>query len=299
VPAQPLSLIAPAEAIQPPPIRVAMGSFYLSTTSGQEALDTEFALQVTSQVKVALQNYGGLAVVEDQNYTDAIQQILSQQFLDDLSRGREPGLPLGTLRGVDYLIFGMLENFSIAEVGHQTQSLFGIEFFSETPNVLQLDATVYLVDVVTGEYAAASNVAVDLPFAGDNLERFLNSEIGVAFGNELTAQLLREIRPLAVLTTVNDTVVLNHKNSIGLKVGDRFEVYSNGQSVVDPSTNTVFSNVGSTRIAEIEITAFEPSGWAHARVVEGEMPSAGDLIIPSQELMADADETQNPRQLIF
>lgn len=299
VPASPLSSEQPGTTSQRGQlIRLALGGFY-SASGNDGSINEEFVAQISSQIKISLQNYGGFSVIEDQSQEAVIEKILQQQFRDDLSRGREPDLPLGTLRGVDYLVFGMLSNAQLEEGGSRTQTLFGREFTSEEPSVVQLGGTIYLVDVVSGEYAAASNVIVDLPLEADDLTNFLTSGLGVAYGNELTAKLLTSIRPLAVLTTVNGSVILNHKNSAGLQVGDRYKVFANGQSVVDPFTNTVLDNVGATQIAEIEISAFDASGWATARVLEGELPESGDLLLPIPAAEDSSSGEANSRQIIF
>ncbi len=238
--------------------------------------------------------YSGLRVVEDR--TGNIKDLLAQQMLEDLSKGRDPGLPMGSLHGVDYLIFGSIAGYDLVEGRRETTRMFGTAVVTEVPPKAIFDGTVYVLDVSRGEYMTASNLSLEVDLQGQTAARAV---AGVARGiaDKMFSSTLLQIRPLSVVDVHEDDVVLNHTGAAGIAVGDRFTAMTRGVDRLDPNTKTWMHNVGGQRLGELEVSGFDAGGWAHARAVKGSPPPAGSLLVRADE--TTTRETKSARKLTW
>jgi len=278
-----------------PPIRLSIGGVFASSAQAQQGIGTQLSQLLQLKLKVAFQNYGDIEVME--KHTSIIKSAINQQVLDDLSKGREPGLPLGSLRGVDYLVFGTVSHVGYRPAKTEQQQLFGSDVTQTQKAVGEMDATVYMIDVNSGNYAIADSLNVDVDMEAALASPRLLGELSEKLAQQMFTALILKARPLAVALLLDDDVVLNHKAAAGLKKGDRFAAMTAGQTVIDPSTGVELSGVGGRTLGELEITYFDAAGWAHAKLIDGTLPDVGALLTHKNQGRAASSAVSTKRQL--
>ena len=258
-------------------LKLAIGGFSTDSLKDTAIMAKAIFGKLRRQLQINLQQFDGISIYEDD--AAAIKKMLSKQMLDDLSKGREPALPLGTLKSVDYLIFGVVENFTMTGGKSQSYEAFGTTITETQPLKNQMDGTIYIVDVNSGEYILGRNISSDmeLKVTEASADRLL-SQSGKDLAHQLAGEIMLAIRPLAVMLVNKNEFILNHKKLSGLALGDRFSATGKGGDIYDENTQTWLKNVGGETFGDLEITAFDASGWARASLLEGQAPPAGALL---------------------
>ncbi|MGD9157489.1 MAG: CsgG/HfaB family protein [Desulfobacteraceae bacterium] len=263
-------------------ISMAIGGFFSPLSKEDSFIPSDILNEMELQIKSDFQRYGGIKVKEDRN--GVIRKMLSQQMLDDLSKGRDPGLPMGSLSGVDYLFFAMVGPVEFIESEQSKTEMFGTTVTNKKPTKGVMNAMVYLVDVNSGEYVASRKVkavsTIDINEPGSSSVSKLSED----FTRQVFAAIMLEIRPLSVIATVNNLAVLNHKQEVGITIGDRFVAMTKGETVVDEFTQTNLLRVGGAVIGELEVVGFDAAGWAQAKLLSGKLPEKGALLKASQAI---------------
>lgn len=273
-------------------LRIAMGGFYNYGKQQQEFDNGLLIRSLEQQLKVELSQYGGLRIVEDS--AAVVQQFVAGKILTDMSQGQAPRFPLDKLVGLDYLLFGTIEHAAIQRGSQRTEQLFGTTITSSSPHKVQYDVTVYLVDASTGEYALSSRITFDQELdEADSKIRLVKRSVAV-LSQRIMANLMLKIRPLSVLAVRGEYVVLNHKQALGLKKGDRFLMMTAGEAFVDKYTNSSLGAVGGLPVGELEISYFDAQGWAIAKLLSGSEPVAGALL---QAVEVEPEPEQQLRKL--
>ena len=238
------------------------------------------------KAQLYLQQMDGISVSAKRDWrADA---VLSEQMLDDLSKGREPALPRGTLTGSDYLIF-----VSLDYVGYEQQQTHEYEAFGTTISDRKkargkVDATLYILDVVTGDYVAGSErLSKSWELESDDFTQQL-PELVDKLAQTLSAEAMLSIRPLQVSAISGTDIILNHKRSAGLVIGEQFAASRAGADVFDEHTQTTLRNVGGIEFGRLELIGFDNAGWGKARLVSGVMPEPNALLA---RVDADAPQT--------
>lgn len=242
-------------------------------------LEAEFAdtwfVSVRNRLTTYLQGYHGVQIVDDRPVVR--DKLLAQQLLDDLSKGREVGFPLGSLRGVDYLVVCNVESVAVAEPSESKQTVYEVDVTSSQEGYLQIEGSVYVVDVNSGVTVVGEPISVRGNFAADDPKM-----IGAAdrIAQAMFGKLMVSLRPMAVAQATGRQVTVNHKRDIGVKVGEEFEVFAPGSDVTDATTGEILINVGGSRIGRMRVTGFDVAGWIQGEMVAGGQPLAGYLLRP-------------------
>ncbi|MBI9076129.1 MAG: hypothetical protein JEZ02_12020 [Desulfatibacillum sp.] len=258
-------------------LRIAMGGFH---THGKAAFCAEtpgLMEGLEASVANSLNQQPGLSVVEQDS--DRIRRLMAQQMLTDLNKGREPGLPLGTLSGVDYLVFGNLVSLSMDPAQNPLKQM-GFELEDMLPRTAQLHAFLYIQDVNTGEHALSEEIkirkSVDFNLTIEEVAPSLLEELA----DEASQRFLFGIRPLHIISANPDQVLLNHGENAGIKIGDQFEAFTIGENQVDPYTGAILHGVGAKFVARVEVIGFSPQDYAVATLSEGKILGEGLFLRP-------------------
>jgi len=254
------------------PIKIAFGGFSSATN---KKIKGAVLSELESMIMHRLQKESGLKVLDQS--MGRIKKLLAQQVLTDLSKGRQPGLPMGTLKGVDYLAFGEVHELKI-----ETSKLRKIESLDLVAGGKAKKARarlhLYLQDVNTGENVLSEELVVNLELK-DIEKEDIDIKLFSHISDSLIGLLLTSIRPLEVVWSEAGYVVLNHGKAAGLKVGDVLEVFSLGSNRIDPYTGSVMQGIGSRKISDIKIIKFSPSGYAEGEILQG------TGVLPGQKVM--------------
>lgn len=259
-------------------IRVAVGGFFPSqNVKALTDVSDDLILSLDKAIGTRLGRLAGISVVDQQ--AGKIKQMLAQQALTDLGKDKVPGLPMGTLSGVDYLVFGDLISIDIKKQ-HNPLKQMGVDMDAMLPYVGELRAFLYLQDVNTGVNVLSEEIRIN--------HKFKSSEKGMKgvrllfdkFSEQASQKFLFGIRPLRVEWVDLDGVLFNHGADSGIKVGDKFEAFTKGEQQIDPYTGATMQGMGVSLIARLEVTGFAPQGWARAKCIAGQITEKGAPLRP-------------------
>ncbi len=248
------------------PVRVAIGGFMLGPEVEQSITDSGFIYELEDRLLHCLQHDSGLKVVEQSSLN--IKKILAQQMLTDLNKGREPGLPMGTLSGVDYLVFGRIHKVNVSVSEDLKLEALDLTVKDGVPSSGSVRAHIYLQDVNTGELTLSEEI---------NIRQNLSEKDAAAsrakllslFADEVNRQFLLGLSPLRIEVAGLDEVMLNHGREVGLKKGMELIADSIGELRRNVYTGQIMEGMGSQPAARLEVSGFSAKGWARARVIKG------------------------------
>ncbi len=249
----------------PQSIRIAIGGFVLGPEVDPSIAGTGFFSEFESRLMHSFQRDSGMKVVEQNSGN--IKKLLAQQMLTDLSKGREPGLPMGTLSGVDYLLFGKIYKLYMTVPQDLKVDAIGETVKGGIPASGIVRAHIYLQDVNTGELSLSEQISINERLDGKTPAN-AKADLLTVFVEKSMSKVLTTIRPLSVDWVDKDMIGINHGQSIGLKIGDILEAFTRGEVKKDPTTGRLRRGIGARAVARVDIIGFSPDGWAEARLSE-------------------------------
>jgi len=227
------------------------------------------------------------AFVVTNNNKSQTNKILAQQILDELSKGRETGLPLGSLRGVDYLVFNTIEyiEFNNKKVKIEFLKSLGLAHAKTQKAKAKLSGYTYLVDVNTGNKVASIPVVIQHEFSPkESLFEILMKYLSQKFVTVASYQLFNQISPLRIVRINGMSVLLNGGKNIGIKIGNVYTVYSKGEMITDNKTGQSYMS-GGMPVAKIRIDSFSNRDEAVGIITQGN--------ITQTDLEVKLDKTSN------
>jgi len=274
-------------------IRVAIGttlftgdSVAMPTPVSQQLVGT----QIEHGLSAKLDGKSGIKVVNQ--HKSQINEMLAQQMLSDLNQGREPALPLGTLKGVDYLVFTSVVQLKLKA---PVKKMEYIEVLGESVETVKegeahIKAYVYMQDVNTGENVSGTiDVDVDKVFNKDVNISDMVSAIVQQFLQTAAPKLINNLRPLEVYASNNGVIMLSQGAGV-VNIGDELAVYSKGEAIIDPYTGERIENIGSVEISRIRVTALPPNGLSIATLLSGESPRVGMSVSIVNKVLSIKDD---------
>ena len=204
-------------------------------------------------------------------------KVLAQQILDELSKGREMGLPLGSLRGVDYLVFNTIDYLKIDDKKIKINYLESIRMLvMQRPKIkVQLSGYVYLVDVNTSNKIASVAVTITQQFSRKNNSfEVIMKQISQKFTKLASQSIFNEISPTRIIKINGMSVLLNAGKSLGIEIGSIYKVFSKGEMITDNHTGQSYQS-GGMPIAKIRINSFNNQDEAIGSIIEGSINQIG------------------------
>lgn len=224
------------------------------------------------------QNTNFVVTNNDASQTD---KILAQQLLDELSKGREIGLPLGSLRGVDYLVFTTIDyvHYQGKKVTQEYIDSLDIKIRKVKNAKASISGFVYLIDVNTGNKIASVPLNIEHDFKDAKYASAMIKTLAKKFSFEATKKIFNKITPLRVIKLIsNQKVMLNSGKNIGLKLEDILNVYSKEERITDEYTG-VDKTISGYKIAKLKVVDFNASGEAIANVISGVINKTGNHVM--------------------
>lgn len=249
-----------------------------------ETYAADYAVTVRNRLALYLQDYDGVEVVENREVIR--DKALGEQLLDDLSKGREVGLPLGSLRGVDYLIVCNIESINATAGSSTVETVYGVDVVNKKDGQLRTRGSAYVIDVNSAVRVGSSSVdSVALLDPSDT--EFVDAADQLA--QNMFGALMLDLRPLAIAQVASGRLTLNHKQSVGIPVGALFDVYSPGEDVV--ANGEMLQGLGGMNVGRLRVTGFDAVGWIQAEMMSGGSVEAGFLLRPADDTSDPASET--------
>ncbi len=163
-----------------------------------------------------------------------VDQLLDEQLLEALREGRDLASAVGTLKAVDYLVYG---NLALFEIDEETLQLPGSSRILPSNKVGRVEGNMRVVNARTGDILESRKVSVeqdlDPEASGDRIVDILAD----AYAEQVVVMLMSAIYPIKVAAVGQDgTVYINRGNDGGLSVGETLQAFRPGQPVIDPDT---------------------------------------------------------------
>ncbi len=246
---------------------------------------------MADMLTTSLVKSGKYVVIERQEVNSLIEeQKLGQAGLVTQQSAAE----MGKLLGVELAVVGSVTEFghSKKDVGGSLSSGFGLGVQSQKATVA---IDVRLINTTTGEILAADNIRkeeskgglkVSTPdFRFKNQNQFDNSLVGKATRacvEEIMQKIESQMQSIPwegkIILINGNTIFMKPGSDAGVKVGDSFTVYSQGQSLIDPDTGLELGSI-EEKIGTIEVTSMVSGGKAaKAAAKMGSGFSKGDLV---------------------
>ncbi len=233
---------------------------------------------------------GKYSVIERQE----IAQVLKEQQLGQSGMVTEQSAAqMGKLLGVELAIMGAVTEFGYTKggTGGRIKGI-GIGIKKQTATIA---VDVRFVNTTTGEILTAESVrkekssgglSVSTPkFGFNNRKDFDNSIVGKATREaiedmmELIEEKMEELPWSGKIIMVKDnTIYIKPGSDAGVKVGDSFVVYAEGEVLEDPDTGLILGTV-EKKVGTIQVTGSVANGKAASAVIKsGSSFKKGDLV---------------------
>ncbi len=213
---------------------------------------------------------------------------------------------LGQLIGVKYIVLGSVTEFGEEET-KKGVSLFG-KGISKTTVKGRIGLDVRMIDVETTEIIYAESVTKEksssaLGFKTRKFDmnkdiKLNNTVVGEAVSEAITEIVEKLVESAAnvpfegkIIKLAGEEIYIKPGADGGLQEGDIFEVWNQGEELIDPDTGI---SLGSTeaKVATIEITQVLEK-FSKAKVIDGGAIQSGDLVRVPLEDKNDDDEDDN------
>jgi curli biogenesis system outer membrane secretion channel CsgG len=274
--------------------RVAVVDFEDKTGHGGWHIGSGMADMLTT----ALVKSGNFMVIERQQ----LEQVMKEQKLG-LSGAVTPqsAAQVGKLLGVELIVLGSVNEFGQKEssvggsVGSKvSKGMFGLNKVGVETKTARVGMDIRLVNTTTGEIVAADGFAEEESkkgldvgtddFAFSNDSRFDETLSGKATRkvvNKVVEMITKAMDKLPwsgkiLKVNTDKTVMLKPGAEGGVKVGDEFNVFSQGEEIIDPDTGL---SLGSEekQVGTIEVVEAKDK-YATAKVVSGSGFKMGDMV---------------------
>ena len=204
---------------------------------------------------------------------DRMADILKEQGLGESELiEEESAQKLGTMQGIDYIILG-----SITKYGMQSKGLGGKGFgMASSKAIMSVD--IRIIDAATGSIRiaetvsenkkASKGIAVKGFDAGEKNDNVL-SEVMRKCANTISNLIVSTIYPVKIISVgKTGTIMLNYGKGY-LGTGMVLEVFSQGETVVDPDTGETLGCEEET-MGRIKITNVQAK-FSKAKVITGDV----------------------------
>lgn len=257
--------------------------------------NTDFGTGLTEMLTTALIDSGRFVVLERK----AMQDIQTEQQLGaSPTANPAAATTAGHLLGAQALIRGAVTEFSYSSSSTGTNGIFGnVLNLSHSNNeaTVVLDIRIYdaatsvILDSVKGTgkvKSSATGVNVDYSNIQVGGATFQDSPLGEATRRAI-ADCVKQIcqrmekypweARVAELETDGSAVYINAGSTMGVKVGDEFDIFHPGRDITDPETKTSIGRTKDTKCGHVKVDSVTP-GLAIAKVVDGSGFAINDVV---------------------
>mgnify|MGYP001160586861 CR=1 FL=1 len=274
--------------------RLAVVDFEDKTGHGAWHIGSGMADMLTT----ALVKSGKFMVIERQQ----LEQVMKEQSLG-LTGAVTPqsAAQIGKLLGVELIVLGSVNEFGEKQssvggsVGSKlSKGMFGLNKVGVDTKTARVGLDIRLVNTTTGEIVAADGIAEEESkkgldvgtddFAFSNDSRFDETLSGKATRkavNKVVEMIIGAMDKLPwsgkiIKVNADKTVYIKPGGAGGVKMGDVFDVFSQGEEIIDPDTGLSLGSEES-KVGTIEVIDVKDP-MAKAKVVTGSGLKVGDSI---------------------
>ena len=242
--------------------RLAVMPGYVSDFSfevnGEYKSSIRVADDITRSLVTAITKTRKFTVLDREN-SDAYYR--EKAVLSSGNAEKEELLKLGNVLGADYLLVFDLEEFSLSEGKAST-----ITTGKASGKKASVRIHYRVLAMATRQVKFSNDIAASFSVKGDHAYALAVQDIAKA----VTDEIIASIYPLKISSVSGDEILIAQN----LRQGDVYEVYSLGQTVIDPYTKEVVGKE-ETMTAKAEVTRVTPK-MSYLKLVSGSA-KAGDI----------------------
>ncbi len=262
--------------------------------NGGSAYEPDFGTGLSEMLTTALIDSGRFVVLERKMIAD----ITAEQTLTTGANANPNASVKGALLGAQALIRGAVTEFSYSSsstgTGGALGSVLGLSHSSNEATVV-LDIRMYdpstgvILDSVKGTgkvKSSATGINANYSNISVNSASFQSSPLGDATRRAI-ADCVKQIcarmekipweARIAELEADGSALYLNAGGSMGIKVGDEFDVFHAGRDIVDPETKTVIGRTKDSKIGHVKVDSVTP-GVSILKIVDGTGFAINDVV---------------------
>lgn len=243
---------------------------------GKKISEEDQIRAITEAVQTAFVTSRKFAILD--RHSDAYK--LEKDFINSGDTKASEQAKLGLNKGADYVVTGNVRYLKIDETKRKLQLSNGTQINREA----RADFGFNLMMFATREIQLSSNVSVKLT---ENINGLSCAEIVSRLTQKAASEIARKatqsIYPPKVINTAGRMIYFNYGGD-EVKVGEIFNLYSEGEAIYDPYTKEPLGNV-ETLIARVRVVDVKPkysvATWADSE--ERAPVKVGDILRPYQE----------------
>jgi curli biogenesis system outer membrane secretion channel CsgG len=204
-----------------------------------------------------------------------VDQLLDEQLFQSLGQNTDMPSAVGTLKGVDYLVYGNLDQ-SAFTVEEEVRQLPGSKRSFKT-KMGYVSGNMRIVDVHTGDVLESRKISVQQRLGADLEGSRLLTILADAYAEQVVLLLMNAIYPIKVAAVGSDgTVYINRGNDGGLSQGEILDAYAPGEPVIDPDTG-VQLGVEEIHVGKVVVDSVQDAR-SKGTLVSGSDLSRGDIL---------------------
>ena len=232
-----------------------------------------------------------------------LQAVLSELKRSKDKRFRQEGKPqMGQLKHVRYLIKGTITDFGHVETVEGFWRLFDWGLLGTSSHSI-VAATIYVIDVESGQVIACSNVEAKIR---DKKDKEKVNVDGMAFGSytfyqtslgRATSKMLdRAVRRIAktiaerpfqpkIASINNEQIIISGGKNRRIEPGDEYIVRPMAQSVIDPDSGDLLGHITGEKIGRVKVMQTTEK-FSIASIVEGDQFAPGQTLFKADPEVA-------------
>ncbi|MFQ5900042.1 MAG: CsgG/HfaB family protein [Thermodesulfobacteriota bacterium] len=181
-----------------------------------------------------------------------VDQLIDERMAQALAGNRDMPSAMGTLKGVDYMVYGSLASFSVEDKSVQLPGS-GKTFKTKVGYV---EGNMRIVDARSGDILESHKVSVTEKLDKNSKGKRLAALLADAYAEQVVLNLMSAVYPIKVAAIDSGAVYINRGGDGGLYVGETLIAYRPGQAVIDPDTGVQLgvteSLLGEVVVSEVE-----------------------------------------------
>ncbi len=190
-----------------------------------------------------------------------------KNFINSGDSDKDELLKLGKRLGVDYLLIGKILDLSIQKItSHNNIGL------PETSRLICNTTISYrILAMATQQIKWSETISKEFEIhktSNQNSTEALFANASNTISQVIVSNITGNIYPIKIVSVTSNSIILNQGGN-GIKKGDIYQVYKNGQRLVDPYTNE-FLGYEEIKSGEIEIRKVS-SKISYARLLRGKI----------------------------
>ncbi len=266
-------------------LKIAVGQIRTVAGGNTELFLDQYRKQVQEDLLVKLTNSKRFDVLERQEF----DQVFDEKSFAALTQGQTIDRKLAELSEADYLVFTSVNDCYLKT---ERQRLAYVDEI-QTRHEAVVDATLRIVNSHTGQLLAADKIRYQKPLKGVDSSHWdtLYADVFDDFTTALVSGIMSRLYPIKIIGMVStNEFFINRGEDGGLKQGTVFDVFREGDEMIDPDTGLSFGKI-ETQVAQATVTSVEAARSRIQLLSEGGV-QLGDVLRLSQ---AKPPEPQAPK----